>query len=66
MSVNMCKGTHGNHPHLSANPNRIVPSESKLCFVVDFDGLRIDSMNTSSFGKDAPYTCPVILSAHPA
>jgi hypothetical protein len=47
VSVNVCKVTHGNHPHLSANPNRIVPGESKLGFVVDFDGLRIESMNTN-------------------
>jgi hypothetical protein len=66
VSVNVYKVTHGNHPHLSANPNRIVPGESKLGFVVDFDGLRIESMKTNSFRKDAPYTCPVILSAHPA
>jgi hypothetical protein len=66
VSVNMCKVTHGNHPHLSANPDRIVPSKSKLGFVVDFDSLRIESLNVNSFCKNDPYTCPVILSAHPA
>jgi hypothetical protein len=40
--MEISRETHGKHVHLSANPNRIMPSESKLCFVVDFDGLIIE------------------------
>jgi len=43
--MEMYRETHGKHVHLSANPNRIMPSESKLCFVVDFDGLIIEKVN---------------------
>jgi len=48
-TVKMSRQQRGEYVHLCTNSNRIMPSESKLGPVVNFDGLRIEFMKTKIY-----------------